>query len=167
MPATPTDPTDDALAQARSLASMLSTPKLAAGLGAMLAGQGAPEDPSVRGPLRALRWLGPDGEVDQEALRGIAARLTELRGDRAVLQVRRVESMPATHAERTALSARIVRLAWERLGSPRVITEPELTAALAMLASDPALVRRDAVDAGMLLRSDDGARYELVDGSPA
>lgn len=118
MPATPTDPTDDALAQARSLASMLSTPKLAAGLG-------------------------------------------------AVLQVRRVESMPSTHAERTALSARIVRLAWERLGSPRVITEPELTAALAMLASDPALVRRDAVDAGMLLRSDDGARYELVDGSPA
>lgn len=161
MTATPTDPTDDALAQARTLTSMLSTPKLAAGLGAVLAGQGAPEDPSVRGPLRALRWLGPGGEVDQEALRGIAARLTELRGDGAVLQVRRVESMPATAEDRMALSARIVRLAWERLGSPRSLTEPELTAALTMLAADPALVRRDAVDGGVLRRSDDGGRYEL------
>ena len=51
---------------------------------------------------------------------------------------------------------------FERVGSARSLGEAELNAAIAMFAADVALVRRDAVDSGVLERSADGAWYRLA-----
>lgn len=152
---------DAALREARMLLSMLSAPALRAGIGATLQGE-APTDPAVAGPLSRLTWLTADGAVDHALLRARVDALGALLGDGAILSSRRLTSLPVTEEERRELAGRIVRLAWERLGSPRFVTEPELTAALAMFSADAALVRRAAVDAGALRRTPDGARYELA-----
>ena len=156
---------DAALREARMLLSMLSAPALRAGIGAALQGE-APTDPAVAGPLSRLAWLTADGAVDHALLRARVDALGTLLGDGAILSARRLTSLPVTEEERRELAGRIVRLAWERLGSPRFVTEPELTAALAMFSADAALVRRAAVDAGALRRTPDGSRYELATTAP-
>ncbi|MFS2031818.1 DUF2087 domain-containing protein [Curtobacterium sp. CT11-45] len=57
---------------------------------------------------------------------------------------------------------RIVELVFARLGTVRPVPEPVLNAAIAMFAEDVAIVRRDAVDLGVLVRTDDGASYRSV-----
>lgn len=156
---------DAALREARMLLSMLSAPALRAGIGAALQGE-APTEPAVAGPLSRLSWLTADGAVDHALLRARVDALGTLLGGGAILSARRLSSLPVTEEERRELAGRIVRLAWERLGSPHFVTEPELTAALAMFSADAALVRRAAVDAGALRRTPDGARYELAATAP-
>lgn len=159
------------LGRARMVFSLLSTPKLRKGLGQRLAGGAdgedhTAEDPSVRGPLSRLDWLGQDGDVDLDSLRRIGDALALMRSDRAILDVPRLAGMPVRTEESREVSGRIVRLVFERVGPKRQLSEPELNAAIAMFAADVALVRRDAVDAGVLERSADGAVYRLVDGTP-
>ena len=151
-----------ALARARMLCTMLATPKLRRGLGARLIAAGDAEDPGVRGPLSRLDWLGEDGEVDAETLRGTAEALAVLRSDRAILEVGRLDGIPVRTEESREVSARIARIVFARIGPERTVSEAELNAAIAMFAADVALVRRDAVDAGVLRRTADGASYRLA-----
>ncbi|ASK65988.1 hypothetical protein CFK39_09320 [Brachybacterium avium] len=150
------------LGRARMLFSMLSAPKLRAGIGRILAGEGAPEAPEVRGPLSQLDWLGSDGEVDVAGLREIAEALALMRSDAAILEVDRLDSIPVKTEESRQVSARIARIVFARVGAERTLSEAELNVAIAMFAQDVALVRRDAVDAGALTRSADGAAYRLA-----
>lgn len=150
------------LGRARMLFAMLSAPKLRAGLGRVLAGEGAPEAPDVRGPLSRLDWLDEDGEVDLVALREITEALALMRSDAAILEVSRLDGIPVKTEESREVSARIARIVFERVGPERSLTEGELNAAIAMFAADVALVRRDAVDARVLTRSADGAVYRLA-----
>lgn len=150
------------LGRARMLFAMLATPKLRRGLAAMLAGEGLPEDPSVRGPLSRLDWLTAGGEADAATLRGVAEALGVMRSDEAILAVGRLDAIPVKTEESRAVSSRIARIVFERVGAGRTLTEGELNAAIAMFAQDVALVRRDAVDAGVLTRSADGASYRLA-----
>lgn len=152
------------LGRARMLFAMLATPKLRVGIGRVLAGEGAPEAADVRGPLSRLDWLDEDGTVELTALRGITEALALMRSDAAVLEVGRLDGIPVKTEESREVSARIARLVFERVGAERSLTEGELNAAIAMFAADVALVRRDAVDAGVLTRSADGAVYRLTGG---
>ena len=141
------------LGRARQLVAMLSAEKLRRGLGRLLTGDGPAEDPSVRGPLSRLDWLGEDGTADSLAL---------MRSDRAILEVPRLDGIPVKTEESREVSGRIARIVFERVGSARSLGEAELNAAIAMFAADVALVRRDAVDSGVLERSADGAWYRLA-----
>ena len=155
------DAVDTALREARMLLSLLGSPALRAGIGAVLSGEGS-EDPAITGPLSRLPWLGADGTVDHVLLRARVEALSALRGDGAILSAAPIADMPAEGQGLLELSAEIARLAWARMGSPAFATEGEVTAALAMFAADAALVRRSAVDAGVLRRTPDGARYTLA-----
>ena len=150
------------LGRARQLVAMLSAEKLRRGLGRLLTGGGPTEDPSVRGPLSRLDWLGEDGEVDVAALRRIADSLALMRSDRAILEVPRLDGIPVKTEESREVSGRIARIVFERVGPERSLGEAELNAAISMFAADVALVRRDAVDSGVLERSADGAWYRLA-----
>lgn len=150
------------LGRARMFFAMLSASKLRAPLGRILAGDGAPERPDVHGPLSRIDWLGPDGEVDAAALREITEVLGVMRSSEAILEVGRLDGIPVKTEDSREVSARIVRIVFERVGADRVLTEGELNAAIAMFAADVALVRRDAVDARVLTRSADGASYRLA-----
>ena len=85
-----------------------------------------------------------------------------MRSDRAILEVPRLAGIPVKTEESREVSGRIARLVFERVGRERRLSEPELNAAIAMFAADVALVRRDAVDAGVLERSADGSEYRLA-----
>jgi len=163
-----------ALGRARMLVAMLSTPKLRHGLAGLLRGEPLPEDPSVRGPLSRLDWLTTgggtvadagavvDGSVGVEALREITEALSVMRSDQAILEVDRMAGVPVKTEESRGVSGRIARIVFERVGAERTLSEAELNAAIAMFVQDVALVRRDAVDAGVLTRSTDGTAYRLA-----
>lgn len=151
------------LSRARMLFAMLATPKLRQGLGAVLTGAGPSEDPGVRGPLSGLDWMDDAGEVDVAALRETAEVLALMRTGEAILEVPRLAEFPQRTEESWEVCGRIARLVFERAGRERTLTEPELNAAIAMFAADVALVRRDAVDAGVLTRTADGSAYSLAD----
>ena len=147
------------------LCALLAAPKLRRGLGAVLSGSGASEDPAVRGPLSRLDWIDEDGEVDAAALRESAEVLALLRSGEAILDVPRLPEIPQKIEESREVCGRIARLVFERVGRGRTLGEAELNAAIAMFAPDVALVRRDAVDAGVLTRSADGSAYRLADAA--
>lgn len=163
-PSDPSVPSDvpAALGRARMLVSMLSAPALRRALGRWLAGDGAPEDPAQRGPLSRIDWLDLDGGVDVEALRGMADALTLMRSDRAILAVPRLDGIPVKTEESREVSGQIARIVFERVGEGRSLGEAELNAAIAMFAADVALVRRDAVESGVLERTADGTAYRLA-----
>lgn len=151
-----------ALGRARMLVSMLSAPALRRALGRRLAGDDSTEEPSMPEPLSRLGWLGPEGEVDVEALRDMADALALMRSDRAILAVPRLDGIPVKTEESREVSGQIARLVLERVGRERTLSEAELNAAIAMFAADVALVRRDAVDSGVPERTADGAAYRLA-----
>ncbi len=152
------------LGRARMLFSMLSSPTLRPEIGRLLAGEEASDVPEVRGPLSRLDWLDADGGVDVDALRETVAALALMRSDQAILEVGRLHGIPVKTEESREVSGRIARLVFARIGPERSLSEAELNAAIAMFAQDVALVRRDAVDAGVLSRSADGAVYRLATG---
>lgn len=186
--AAPAPDIDAALGRARMLFSMLSAPKLRAAIGERLAGRASADGPAFTdgpvstagptagrsatdpattgsdvGPLSRIDWLRADGEVDVPTIRATVDALTLLRSSEVILQVPRLEVLPPQEQERLAVSGRIARMVFERLGPDRVLSESELNAAIAMIAPDVALVRRDAVDTGVLTRTADGAQYRLAD----
>src|SRR5699024_9871826 len=101
----------------------------------------------VRGPLARLDWLSPDGQVDASALRETAEALALVRSDEAVLEVGRLDGIPVKTEDSREASPRVARLVLARARPTRPRT---------------ALVRRDAVDSGVLTRSADGASYRLA-----
>ncbi|APX33728.1 hypothetical protein BH708_14545 [Brachybacterium sp. P6-10-X1] len=154
-----------ALSRARMLCALLATPKLRQGLGTMLSGAGASEDSAVRGPLSRLDWIDEDGEVDAAALRETAEMLALLRSGEAILEVPQLPEIPQKIEESREVCGRIAELVFDRVGRERTLGEAELNAAIAMFAQDVALVRRDAVDAGVLTRSADGTAYRLAEAA--
>lgn len=145
------------------LFSLLATPKLRAALGARLLGTAASEDPSVSGPLSRIDWLDAEGEIDLAAVREVADALTLMRSDQAILEVPPLDGVPVKTDESREVSGRIARIVFERVGRERTLGEPELNAAIAMFVADVALVRRDAVDSGVLTRTADGTAYRLTE----
>ncbi|WIE64118.1 DUF2087 domain-containing protein [Curtobacterium sp. MCLR17_036] len=144
------------LARARQAVAVLASPTLRAAVVG-----GAEVDDRTRAAIAAFDWLGEDGP-DGAALGRTAQDLRDLQGPAALLEFDRIGRMPLRADERHPLSIRIVELVFARLGPARAVPEPVLNAAIAMVAEDVALVRRDAVDLGVLERTADGASYRLV-----
>jgi hypothetical protein len=148
-----------ALGRARQVIAVVMTPKLLAGLGNGRAHDAG--DERTAAAVARFDWVGADGAVDA-ALLGQAKDAVELlRSDRAVLHVGRITDLPLDAGARREVSTAVVRLVFDRLGPSRRVPESTLNAALAMLVADVALVRRDAVDAGVLTRTADGSAYAL------
>ncbi|OIH96236.1 DUF2087 domain-containing protein [Curtobacterium sp. MCBA15_001] len=112
-------------------------------------------------PADRFDWVGPDGTVDRGMLVEAKEAIELLLSDRAVLHVGRITGLPIEASKRQQVSTAIVRIVFDRLPARRSITEETLNAALAMFVEDVALVRRDAVDTGVLVRTPDGAAYQL------
>lgn len=142
--------------RARQAVAVLASPTLRAAVAG-----GASLDDRTRTAVSAFDWLGDDGP-DTPLLGRTAQDLQRLQGPAAVLEFDRIARMPVPDDQRHPLSVRIVGLVFERLGTTRTVPEPVLNAAIAMFAEDVAVVRRDAVDLGVLERTDDGAAYRYV-----
>ncbi|WIB15913.1 DUF2087 domain-containing protein [Curtobacterium sp. MCPF17_050] len=112
-------------------------------------------------PADRFDWVGADGTVDTGLLRETKEAIELLLTDRAVLHVGRIRDLPIEAGGRQELSSAIVRTVFDRLPARRSISEETLNAALAMFVEDVALVRRDAVDTGVVTRSADGSSYSL------
>lgn len=113
-------------------------------------------------PVDRFDWAGGDGVVDTGLLLETKESIELLLTDRAILHIGRIEDLPVEAGKRREVSNAIVRIVFDRLPARRSISEETLNAALAMFVEDVALVRRDAVDSGVLTRSSDGASYGLV-----
>jgi hypothetical protein len=136
--------------RARQVVSVLASPTLrAAVLG------GSPVDDRTRAAVGSFDWVTDDGP-DASVLGRTARELQRLQSPAAVLEFDRIERMPVRDVERRALSVRIVELVFERLGRDRAVPE-----------ADVSVVRRDAVDLGVLTRTDDGSVYRLRVDRPA
>ena len=88
-----------------------------------------------------------------------------LRSGEAILEVPQLPEIPQKIEESREVCGRIAELVFDRVGRERTLGEAELNAAIAMFAQDVALVRRDAVDAGVLTRSADGTAYRLAEAA--
>ena len=146
------------LGRARQAVSVLASPTLRAAV----IGGGA-LDERTEHAVRAFDWLSDTGP-DAALLGRTAKDLQRLLDTAALLEFDRIARMPGKDSERHPLSVRIVRLVFERLGRVRGPAVPEalLNAAIAMFAEDVSIVRRDAVDLGVLERTDDGSAYRFV-----
>lgn len=145
------------VSRARQAVAVLASPTLRAAV----VGRAA-LDERTRASVAAFDWLGDDGP-DSAVLGRTAKDLQLLQGPAALLEFDRIERMPAPEEQRHPLSVRIVGIVAERLGRSRPVSERELNAAIAMFCADVAIVRRDAVDLGLLHRTDDGATYRFDD----
>lgn len=147
--------------RARQVVSVLASPALrAAALG------GNPVDDRTRAAIDSFDWLTDEGP-DASVLGRTSRELQRLQSPAAVLEFDRIERMPVKDVERHALSVRIVELVFERLGPDRAVPEAVLNAAVGMFATDVSVVRRDAVDLGVLTRTDDGSVYRMASARPA
>ncbi|NII41624.1 hypothetical protein E9228_002271 [Curtobacterium flaccumfaciens] len=147
-----------ALGRARQVIAVVMTPKLLAELGSRAS---RPEEERTREVVARFDWVDADGAVDTGLLGQAKDAVELLRSDRAVLHVGRITDLPLDAGARQEVSTAVVRLVFDRLGPSRRVPESTLNAALAMLVADVALVRRDAVDAGVLTRTADGSAYAL------
>jgi hypothetical protein len=147
--------------RARQVVSVLASPTLRAAVFG-----GSAVDDRTRAAIDSFDWLTDDGP-DASVLGRTARELQRLQSPSAVLEFDRIERMPLKDVERRALSVRIVELVFERLGRDRAVPEAVLNAAIGMLATDVSVVRRDAVDLGVLTRTDDGSVYRLRVDRPA
>ncbi|OII23064.1 DUF2087 domain-containing protein [Curtobacterium sp. MCBA15_013] len=146
----------ESVARARQAVAVLASPSLRSAIVG-----GAPLDDRTSAAVAAFDWVGDDGP-DTPLLGRTAQELQRLQGPAALLEFDRIARMPVPDDQRHPLSVRIVELVFERLGTGRPVPEPVLNAAIAMFAEDVAIVRRDAVDLGVLVRTDDGASYRYV-----
>ncbi|WP_336697587.1 DUF2087 domain-containing protein [Curtobacterium sp. USHLN213] len=149
-------PLRESVARARQAVAVLASPSLRSAIVG-----GAALDDRTRAAVAAFDWVGDDGP-DTPLLGRTAQDLQRLQGPAALLEFDRIARMPVPDDQRHPLSVRIVELVFERLGTGRPVPEPVLNAAIAMFAEDVAIVRRDAVDLGVLVRTDDGASYRYV-----
>jgi hypothetical protein len=118
-------------------------------------------DERTMSAVSAFDWLDADGP-DAALLGRTAQDLQRLQTPGTLLEFDRIHRMPVKDDERLPLSTRIVELVFERLGSSRPLSEAVLNAAIAMFCEDVAIVRRDAVDLGVVDRTDDGSSYRYV-----
>lgn len=146
----------ESVARARQAVAVLASPSLRSAIVG-----GAALDDRTSAAVAAFDWVGDDGP-DTALLGRTAQDLQRLQGPAALLEFGRIARMPVPDDQRHPLSVRIVELVFERLGTGRPVPEPVLNAAIAMFAEDVAIVRRDAVDLGVLVRTDDGASYRYV-----
>ena len=149
-------PLRESVARARQAVAVLASPSLRSAIVG-----GAALDGRTSAAVAAFDWVGDDGP-DTPLLGRTAQDLQRLQGPAALLEFDRIARMPVPDDQRHPLSVRIVELVFERLGTGRPVPEPVLNAAIAMFAEDVAIVRRDAVDLGVLVRTDDGASYRYV-----
>jgi hypothetical protein len=149
-------PLRESVARARQAVAVLASPSLRSAIVG-----GAALDDRTRAAVAAFDWVGDDGP-DTPLLGRTAQDLQRLQGPAALLEFDRIARMPVPDDQRHPLSVRIVELVFERLGTGRPVPESVLNAAIAMFAEDVAIVRRDAVDLGVLVRTDDGASYRSV-----
>ncbi|MCT9621588.1 DUF2087 domain-containing protein [Curtobacterium sp. C2H10] len=149
-------PLRESVARARQAVAVLASPSLRSAIVG-----GAALDDRTRAAVAAFDWVGDDGP-DTPLLGRTAQDLQRLQGPAALLEFDRIARMPVPDDQRHPLSVRIVELVFERLGTGRPVPESVLNAAIAMFAEDVAIVRRDAVDLGVLVRTDDGASYRYV-----
>lgn len=146
--------------RARQVVSVLASPALRAAVFG-----GAPADDRTQAAVGSFDWVTDDGP-DAAVLGRTARELQRLQSPASVLEFDRIERMPVKDVERHALSVRIVELVFERLGQERAVPEAVLNAAIGMFATDVSVVRRDAVDLGVLTRTDDGSVYRLASARP-
>lgn len=144
------------IGRARQAVAVLASPTLRAAV----VGGGTLDDRTAAS-VAAFDWLGDDGP-DSAVLGRTTKDLQRLQGAAALLEFGRIERMPAPEDQRHPLSVRIVGIVGDRLGRARPVSERELNAAIAMFCADVAIVRRDAVDLGVLERTDDGAAYRFT-----
>ncbi|MCC8909159.1 DUF2087 domain-containing protein [Curtobacterium sp. GD1] len=149
-------PLRESVARARQAVAVLASPSLRSAIVG-----GAALDGRTSAAVAAFDWVGDDGP-DTPLLGRTAQDLQRLQGPAALLEFDRIARMPVPDDQRHPLSVRIVELVFERLGTGRPVPESVLNAAIAMFAEDVAIVRRDAVDLGVLVRTDDGASYRYV-----
>ncbi|MBF4607429.1 DUF2087 domain-containing protein [Curtobacterium sp. VKM Ac-1393] len=147
--------------RARQVVSVMASPALRAAVFG-----GAPTDDRTRAAIGSFDWV-TDDDPDAPVLGRTARELQRLQSAAAVLEFGRIERMPVKDVDRHALSVRIVELVFERLGRDRAMPEAVLNAAVGMFAADVSVVRRDAVDLGVLTRTDDGSVYRFVAGRSA
>jgi hypothetical protein len=112
-------------------------------------------------PTDRFDWVGADGAVDTDLLVEAKETIELLLSDRAVLHTGQVRDLPTDAIRRQELSNAIVQTVFDRLPARGSVSEEALNAALAMFVADVAIVRRDAVDTGVLTRSPDGASYRF------
>jgi hypothetical protein len=112
-------------------------------------------------PADRFDWVGADGAVDTDLLVEAKETIELLLSDRAVLHTGQVRDLPTDAIRRQELSNAIVQTVFDRLPARGSVSEEALNAALAMFVADVAIVRRDAVDTGVLTRSPDGASYRF------
>lgn len=149
-------PLRESVARARQAVAVLASPSLRSAIVG-----GAALDGRTSAAVAAFDWVGDDGP-DTPLLGRTAQDLQRLQGPAALLEFDRIARMPVPDDQRHPLSVRIVELVFARLGTGRPVPESVLNAAIAMFAEDVAIVRRDAVDLGVLVRTDDGASYRFV-----
>lgn len=169
---------DTTLRECRMLLTMLRTPKLRQMLVRVLAVQDdqdtrnntanaanaaastiIPTTITVEGPLRQLSWLHDDGTLSNEDLTAAADDIKLLLGDTAILEMPRITQLPSDNASRIRILTTIIERVFTNLGPRPQLSEPELNARLAMLVDEVAVIRRYAVDYGILKRSPDGSVY--------
>lgn len=147
--------------RARQAVAVLASPTLRAAVVGEVAGADS-VDERTRAAVSAFDWLGDDGRPDSAQLGRTAKDLQRLLAPTALLEFERIERLPVPDEQRHPVSVRIVRLVATRLGVARAVPEPVLNAAIAMFCADVAVVRRDAVDLGVLVRTDDGSSYRFI-----
>lgn len=149
------------LGRARQVVSVMADPSLRSAVVGSTASDQAALDDRTRAALGGFDWVHA-GAPDRVLLAETGRALQDLTAPSAVLAFDRIERMPAKEDARHALSVRIIGVVAARLGVSRPVSEAVLNAAIAMLAADVALVRRDAVDLGVLERTADGSAYRFV-----
>ena len=142
-----------AVKRARMLVSAVASKVLRKDLAVLL--DGDPIEPR-RGP--GYDWF-QDGAIDEPLLRDTANRLKKFLDSDLITRIGRLERMPDTEPERVAMSQRIAAVVFERVAPKKSLTEADLNAAVAMFVEDVAIVRRDCVDSGYLVRTSDGGKY--------
>ncbi|GEO81631.1 DUF2087 domain-containing protein [Pararhodospirillum oryzae] len=111
------------------------------------------------------------------SLQAARAALSEAPVPDAPLEARRILAVTRQFTEEGALqrwpkkaSHRLLALwaVWARLPARRRFTEREMTAVLAPLHAfhDPALIRRNLVEAGLMTRTRDGSVYQRIERRP-
>jgi hypothetical protein len=150
----------DALRRARQVVAATINPEMLSV--STRTATGRAEDARARRASPRFDWVRPDGSVDVGLLTETKEAIEVFLSDRAILHVGRISPSSVEAGRRRELSESVVRLALDRLGARRRVSEATLNAALAMFVDDVALVRRDAVDSGFLSRSADGSSYELA-----
>ncbi|KQO59797.1 DUF2087 domain-containing protein [Curtobacterium sp. Leaf261] len=144
-----------AIARARQVVAAVANPGLRAAVF-----DGASADSGRPGPR--FGWIHPDGTIDDELLSRTADVLRQLMVPEVVLAFGRLETLPAAEPARRRIVERVVEIVVARLAPARRVSEPVLNAAIAMVATDVATIRRDAVDIGLLRRTPDGSVYEFA-----